>query len=416
MQGGGKRSSIESCPEGKGVVSCIGPEELVEEAEVLWRALGGRGSPKRIGELVRSRIGPNPTGGLLIDILETRERSLQKYEEGERLFFTNRGLRWATPQSAAVHCADRLSCGMCFDLACGQGGQTLFLSRTCDEVKAVELDPLNLLIARANGISLGLDNVEWVRGDVLDEEVAARLGGCDHLFSDPSRPPGSRERSMDEIEPDPREVLSLYGERAEGFCFEVPPYMSLDRVPFPHEAEYISIEGRLNRLNLYTGDLISAQRSAVSFPSGERMSGFPANVGFSAWTTQLTGRYLYEVDPALVRAGLLSTLLNNITGVSPLSPDSRRTLLLSDRPTTLPMLSRGYLFRGVFEGKEAMISALRGLNAGKVVLRWEVDPERYWDVRKEIEGRLKGDAKFHVFMRDGIYMIGEEISKVGNAD
>ena len=189
------------------------------------------------GTRLRSRIAgrglDGPSIDLLLDIQSTRSRSIEKYPDGDRLFFTSEGLRWATPRSAADHCARRLASANSADVTCGQGGQAISLSRTCDRVIAIEKDPLNVYIACLNFRELGLDNIELIQGDCLDPDMVRRVGEGSPVFSDPARPSGSTERTLGELVPDPREVIRSYEGRACGFCFEVPPYLSRDRIDFP---------------------------------------------------------------------------------------------------------------------------------------------------------------------------------------
>jgi hypothetical protein len=314
------------------------------------------------------------------------------------LFFTSEGLRWATPQSAAEHCSRRIGRDLVMDITCGQGGQVLFLSDTCRRVIGVDLDAMNCLVAFLNCDALDRRNVTIINGDCLDPEVIALAeNGC-AVFSDPARPPGAVERTFEEIVPDPREVKAAYENKAGGMCFEIPPYIDLDKVEFDCEVEYLSIDGRLNRLNIYSGDLKLVGRSAVILPEGKVLRGDPSNVQGIDESRLSTGNLIYEVDPAVVRAGLEKTLAGELgTAPSFIHLDERRCMLSSTRPLLSPFLKQGYRILGSGVSEEDLVPTLRKLGAGSVVLRYRVDPKDYWKERGSLEKGLEGRIKVDLF-------------------
>lgn len=346
---------------------------------------------------------------IIIDIARTRKKAAEKYPDGKELFFTSEGLRWATPASAADHCAERLGRPLVLDVTCGQGGQVLSLSRTSGRVIAVDIEPLNCLVTLMNCLSRGIENVTIVNSDCFDEKVVSLSEDGGALFSDPARPPGSEERTLEEITPDPRRVMEAYGKTASGMCFEVPPYLSMEKVNFECEAEYVSIEGRLNRLNLYTGDLKRSERSAVILPQRSEIRGIPSFGLFDDPRSAVKGRFAYELDPAVVRSGLISALIARMgMNGTPIRLDDRRSLLVSEDRLNDPFLKQSYR---VLEGsvkQEALTETLVKLGAGSVTLRFRVDPKDYWRVRNKLEEGLSGKRKVQLF-KPGDYLILEKL-------
>jgi hypothetical protein len=363
------------------------------------------------GSRLRSRIAgrglDGPSIDLLLDIGSNRSRAAEKYPDGDKLFFTSEGLRWATPRLAADHCARRLASDSVADITCGQGGQAISLAKTCDHVVAIEKDPLNVFIACLNFRELGLDNIELVQGDCLDPEIVRRVKEGSPVFSDPARPAGSLERTLGELVPDPREVIEAYEGRACGFCFEVPPYLSRDRIDFPCEAEYVSINGRLNRLNLYTGGLMCAKASAVVLPSGYTVIGAEAipDPALEAW--EHLG-YAAEADQAVVASGLLGTSLEGVRS-HVLEIDDRRTLVMTEAPVSVGCLGDPMRVLSMCS-EEGLPSELERVGAGKVTLRFSMDPKQYWKRRKELESPLTGTRKVHLFKGER-YMIMEPLNR-----
>jgi len=349
---------------------------------------------------------------ILIDVARTRKRSREKFENGASLFFTSEGLRWATPGSAADHCSKRLAREMVMDISCGQGGQILSLSRNCKEVIGIDIDPLNCLLGILNCSATGVENVCMVHGNCMHpESVEMAKPGC-AVFSDPARPPTSTERTLDEIVPDPRMLMEVYGEITGGMCFEVPPYISLEQVDFPCEAEYVSLEGRLNRLNLYTGDLIRDERSSVVLPDGERIGGVPGPYRKMKETEIRTGDLIYEVDPSVVKAGLQNEL-GEVIGIPVffLEMDERRTMMTAGEKITSPFLKSGYRVLATGVQEEDILPALRKVGAGRVTLRYEIDPIEYWNTRNSIQSELDGKRKVHLF-KGRVFLVLEKLHEV----
>ncbi len=183
--------------------------------------------------------------------------------------------------------------------------------------------------------------------------------------------------------------------------------MSRDRVEFPCEAEYVSLYGRLNRLNLYTGGLMCAKASAVALPSGYTVVGsetmpYPA---LEAW--EHLG-YAAEADQAVVASGLLGTALEGVRS-HVLELDDRRTLVMTEDPASIGCL--GDPMRVLSMCSEGDLpSELERVGAGKVTLRFPMDPKQYWKRRKELESPLTGTRKVHLFKGEG-YMILEPITR-----
>ena len=57
-----------------------------------------------------------------------------------------------------------------------------------------------------------------------------------------------------------------------------------------------------------------------------------------------------------------------------------------------------------------IIAALQKHKAGKVILRFSVDPKEYWRIRKKIEAKLTGDKTY------ALLYIGTEAVLVEKAD
>ncbi len=393
-----------------GIVKDI--DRMIDVVGRGWELLSAGRRAEKVRAVISDQVAKKSDADLVMDVLLTRKRSKGKFTNWERLYFTSSGLRWATPEVAAVHCARRMKCERIVDLACGQGGQIIAFSSRCSEVVAIDKDPLNLFIAKLNCIAVGADNVDLICGDSLSKAVSDRVGDVDHAFCDPARPPGSEERSLSELLPDPRDILKVYSDRVKGLCLEVPPYLSLDKVPFPCEAEYVSIDGRINRLNLYTGDLARSTSSAVVLPGGESISGEAREMGPGRVDPVEIGRYLHELDPAVVKAGLVWKAVGGKSSPDLIQLDRRRTMLSTEKDVVSPFFRGTYQYLGSAEDISTMIEMLNERGVGSVTLRWKITPSDYWPVRNSIESKLSGKGKVQIFRYEERYLIAEKIRPI----
>ncbi len=355
-----------------------------------------------------STLGPAALS-VVWDMAQTRLEASKKFSRGGELYFTREGLRWATPEPAARHCASRLRDAPCIDVSCGQGGQALFLAMECERVIAFDIDPLNCVIARSNARALGIENLEVHPLNCLSSQAIGMVEeGC-YVFSDPARPPGSRERTLEELGPDPRKVMEAYGHCADGFCFELPPYIDGGKITFDHEAEYVSLDGRLNRLNIYTGRPVKHTRSAVVLPGGVSISGPISSPLPGGVIVPFPEMYMHELDHAVVRAGLVGTLIGALgKDARYLELDDRRSVILSDGPLSSPFFTGSYRVLGFAPDQVDASAKLKEHGAGKVTPRYRMDPASYWRERTALEKGLDGQVWVHLF-RKGSYILAERV-------
>jgi hypothetical protein len=115
-----------------------------------------------------------------------------------------------------------------------------------------------------------------------------------------------------------------------------------------------------------------------------------------------------EADQAVVASGLLGDALEG-QRAHVLELDGRRTLVMTESS-----MSCGYLgepMRVLSICSERDLSAeLKRLNAGKVTLRFPIDPAKYWTRRREIESELTGSRKVQLFKGES-YLILEPFTR-----
>jgi hypothetical protein len=145
-------------------------------------------------------------------------------------------------------------------------------------------------------------------------------------------------------------------------------------------------------------------------PGEEKLCSFNASV----IKTSPIREYVYEPEPSVSKAGLLNELARKITErgneIFYYKGDERRILLTSSTLTESPFFKDRYkvlakIKKDILELKEI----LRSEKAKNVVLRFDIEPEKYWEMRKTLEEGLKGSRTLHVFRFGDDVLVCEKI-------
>jgi hypothetical protein len=236
-----------------------------------------------------------------------RHRAVAKFGgDAERMYFTPDGLEQATRSTVGSHRAQRIAATLpgssLVDLGCGIGGDLISAARAGLRVVGVERDPATAATAHANLAALGLPG-EVIVGDAESVDVTP----YDVVFADPARrADGRRVFDHNAYSPPWSFVTELLTRTA---CVKVAPGIPHDAVPDGVEAEWVSDAGEVKEAALWSGSLCGGSaRRATLLPSGVSVSEAPeAEIG-------PVGRYIYEPDGAVVRAGLVTAVAAAVDG------------------------------------------------------------------------------------------------------
>lgn len=342
----------------------------------------------------------------IFEVAHCRIRAGEKFGNlAENLFFDEDGLRYSTPRIVAEYRAKRLNCETIADISCGVGAQLIFFAKHCKKVYGIEINRKRAFLAHLNAMSYGLKNVEILEGDAFDDNIVRSVKDADIYFSDPARPPSQPVRTIDVLEPNPIKILDKYGYDIP-IAFELPPQMPPSRVTISGEKEYVSLNFKLNRMAVYTNDLAEVKVSVVSLPSGERVTNEDRPVELEKGNILSN---IYEVDPSVIKAELLPNLVGKLGDAKIIGKDKRRTILSSDDDFNTSFL-RKYTVLDVAEFNISTIrNRLKKLNAGKVTVRFQIEPSEYWNIRNKIEKGLKGDKWVYLFQLEDKAVITQHV-------
>ncbi len=338
------------------------------------------------------------------EIAKCRIKAKGKFSK-KNLYFDEYGLRYSTPEIIGKYRAERIKNMRIADISCGVGMQAIFYSFTNLEVLGVDKEERRIKYARKNAEAYGAKNVRFVVGDCFSDEIYKIAKDYDVIFSDPARDETEEERKLSTLLPSPLRVMEKYGNR--DYVFDLPPQISLDKIPVDWEKEFISINGRITRFTAYTGELKKYDRVAVSLPSGSVFySNSPEESNKIGIDTKsvLLGDFIYIIDESLYYAHLLGEFAKKHE-LKYLQVGKRRTLASGD------FLKNDFLkgFKIICKGRDIgeVIRCMKVENIGKTTLRFSISPDEYWKIRKKIEEKLMGEKKGSIF-RIGDLWIGAE--------
>jgi hypothetical protein len=182
----------------------------------------------------------------------------------------------------------------------------------------------------------------------------------------------------------------------------MPPFLTADELSSlpPCEREYLSIDGKLNRLTLYFGALRRCEVSVVRLPSSDRIEGNEPLATYAIGPNN-DARFVLIPDAALAHAGLVGEALTQSgTGtVHPLPLGNKTVFLARDRSKSAFFKS----FRIIASGpKRAIEHAL--FRCGALILHGRMDEAEQRKFQQELRGFCRGRERMHLFLGDKWYL------------
>ena len=305
---------------------------------------------------VRSRFPQlNPeVGSAVVSQARLRLRGRAKFGSlADRLWFSADGVEQATHPTVAAHRTGRFSTfARVADLGCGIGSDLYALAKAGCAVRGYERDPLTAAIARANLAALGL-GADIVERDVETLDPAQLPREFDAAFLDPARRHGGR-RTFDVNAYSPPWSYALALLAALPVAVKVAPGIPHEALPAGVEAEWVSLHGELKECAVWSQALATrgVRHRATVLPAGISLTAPSSGSGPDA-PVRAPGRYLYEPDPAVIRARLVGTVAGLLGGGL---LDATTAYISSDQAVATP-------FARAFEITDAMPFSLKRLRA-----------------------------------------------------
>lgn len=316
------------------------------------------------------------------------------------------GFRMATPPEIADYKSRRLAFSSIADLGCGIGIQSIYFSSHSEKVIAVEKDEGRFNIALNNFYKINIRNIEMIKGDALDKDIAKRVGEVDVVHSDPSRLKSAENWSFEMLSPNPLEIVQKY--KAETFTFDLPVHLKSDRIPESWEREYISLKGEPKRIITYTGKAKQYNVSAITLPSQRRLIGRP-DIDRSLIISNNVDNYIHDLDQTIHIAGLLPEFLIDNKSARPILIDSQRIFLTSEEKLEDDFILNTYEVKGHAKELNRLKEIMRNENCGKVIMRFSIPDNLYYAMKKILEKEVAGNNTGYIFKIGETYYLGKKI-------
>ncbi len=321
-----------------------------------------------------------------------RQEAAVKFPFAQQMYFTAEALEQASGYAISSYRAGRYrSFQRIADLGCSIGGDSLALAEVAPCL-GIDQDPLRLEMAQVNLRALGLGSkAAFIQADLTVSLPLSPDSQRTALFFDPARrASGRRIFSVQEYLP-PLATVWDWLQRVPALGVKISPGVDLEELSgFDAEIEFISLKGELKEAALWFGPLKTARRRATLLPG-------PYSLAASAGTTGLAidepRAFLYEPDPAILRAGLVSTLGNLLEAVQ-LDPDI--AYLTAEKRQRTPF-ARVWAIEDWFPfGLKRLRAYLRERQVGQVVVKKRGSPLQPEALIHDL--RLKGDQERVIFL------------------
>lgn len=162
-----------------------------------------------------------------------------------------------------AHIAERFRCREVLETCTGAGFTTIPLARVASHVTTVEINLSNQAQARRNIGKSGLsDNVTFISGDILDENLLGALPPVDAAFLDPdwadTEPDHEYRFVKSNTLPPADALLDRVFRITKNVALVLPPRLEVDefsQLPV-NEREKLYLDGRHELYCLYFGDVV----------------------------------------------------------------------------------------------------------------------------------------------------------------
>lgn len=339
-----------------------------------------------------------------------RREAITKFPAAARMYFTREALEQATPAEVSVYRAERYrEFDHIADLGCSIGGDTLALAAEGRHVTGIDLDPLRLHLAQANAHALGLaPHTSFLQANltsplpfspIVNWQFTIDNSQLIALFFDPARRTNHRRATSVRDYSPPLDIIRTWLPPALSFGagqfpalgVKISPGVDLDELSnYDCEIEFISLNGELKEACLWFGPLKTvARRATILTGDGRRETEFTLSpVPHPLSPVRRPQSYLYEPDPAILRAGLVTTLAAQLNAAQ---LDPTIAYLTSDTCVATPFARAWAIEDWMPFNLKKLRAYLREQNIGRVTVKKRGSPLEPESLIRDL--KLKGDEE-----------------------
>lgn len=283
--------------------------EQLRAMPAIWERLATGETGAAVQTALRKEF-PAEVVRAALTLTDLRQQARARFTRADEMWFDRTRLEQATQEFVAQHKAQRFAaCAgkTVLDLCCGVGADAIAIARqgggvTIAEpvsVRAVDLSPLATWFTQRNAEAYEVAaNIETLVSDVEKVDITGQFV---HLDPD-RRTQGQRQVRLEFGSPG-LPYLQALTKIAAGGAIKVSPASNFGGKFTDCEVELVSVHGECKEATIWFGQLRQAAPfRATILPQGATIAGDP-------WEyrprIEPLKRYLFDPDPAVVRAGLV---------------------------------------------------------------------------------------------------------------
>jgi len=328
-----------------------------------------------------------------LEIAILRREAARKFPFAERLYFTRESLEQASNWEISTYRATRYQGYLhLHDLGCSTGSDTLALAQVAPTT-GIDMDPVRLAMAKANLEAMDLGQ----RANLIQADLTSPLPISPSpspfytaLFFDPARRAGHRRTySVRHYQP-PLEIIEGWLPGFPALGVKISPGVDWGELRgYDAEVEFVSFNGELKEAVLWFGPFKTATRRATLLPGPHSLT--------STFDSRLPivepQAYLYEPDPAILRAGLVAALGEQL-GAAQLDADIAYLTAHTLQPTPF---ARSWAVEAWFPFQlKRLRTYLRERKIGRVTVKKRGSPIEPESLIGDL--RLSGEAERTIFL------------------
>lgn len=362
--------ALQNCPE---IFAAIG--KASETGLKLQTSLRESFSP----ELVRAALG----------LWELRLRAKRKFTLGDQMWFDRKGFEQSTPELVARHKAARFhgAPGFVYDLCSGIGSDSIALAAENGNVVSVDLLP-------AAGLRTDLNAQLYQVGERIQTWAidVRTVGQGEHwVHIDPDRRTNqNRAVRLEDYEP-ALDFLQELTETAPAGALKLSPASNFGGKFRDCEIELISLYGECKEATVWFGELAGEYDwRATLLPSGATLSANPWEHYPRVRSIQ---EFIYDPDPAVVRAGLIDALVDQLDLAR---LDDAEEYLTSEVMVDSPFITPFLVLAELPNNSKEIRNYFRKHPVGEVEIKCRHVPTNAEQMRKKLS--LNGTGKLTLFI------------------
>ncbi|MFD5213407.1 SAM-dependent methyltransferase [Microbacterium sp. NPDC058345] len=369
---------------------------LTREGLALLDEVGTVASPAEVARTVSRLRAAGHSPDLVSAVVgqaSLRARAEAKFGDfAQRMLFTRAGLEQATRLSVAtLHAVRMRQAGMTAvsDLGCGIAGDSLAFAGAGLEVEAVDADEVTAAIAAYNLAPFG-DSAS-VRQGRAEDSLPVHRGDTHAIWLDPARRTAGHSETRRTAASDwsPSLDWSFEAARRHPAGIKLGPGLDRDLIPGDVEAQWVSVDGSVVELVLWSGALAreGVRRAALVMRDGDSHE-LTAPADAEDAPVRELGAFLHEPDGAVIRARLIGEA-GRMLDAGMLDPQI--AYLTGDNAVTSPFVQSFRVRETMPAHVKTINAALRANDVGRLEIKkrgMDVDPAAF---RKKLN--LRGSAQ-----------------------